>query len=195
MTKLIDCLSARRLAAGMAALWLATACSPGVSAQSNAFVPLVQGMADRLVIADQVALSKWDSGQSVYDPQREAQVLANAAAMAATYNVTAADASAIFADQIEANKEVQYALLNNWRRLAGAPATPRQSLTNVIRPELDALQVSILQNLQALAPLRASADCPLQVALAAGEVAQKNNLDGLHLAGLDRAVAQICRAS
>ncbi|WP_153099612.1 chorismate mutase [Paraburkholderia hayleyella] len=184
----------QRLIAGMAVLWLAVGCSPGVSAQSNAFVPLVQAMASRLVIADQVALSKWDSGQSVYDPQREAQVLANAAAMAPTYGIDAPDARAIFADQIEANKEVQYALLNNWRRLSGAPTTPRQSLSDVIRPELDALQVSILQNLQEVAPLRTSADCAVQIALAAGEVGQQNGLDALHLAGLDRAVAQICRA-
>ncbi|CAB4052951.1 hypothetical protein LMG9964_06642 [Paraburkholderia phenoliruptrix] len=174
------------------ALWFAAGCSPGIGAQQDAFVPLVRSMADRLNTADQVALSKWDTGQPVYDGQREAQVIANAATMASEYGLTAEDAINIFSDQVEANKEVQYALLNNWRRQGDAPATPRQSLAGVIRPILDKLQASIMQNLQSVAPLRSIADCHALVASAVGQVAEQASLDVLHRAALDRAVARIC---
>ena|ERR1700730_13469713 len=40
--------------------------------------PLVEPSAQRLVIAEQVALAKWDSGTAVEDPPREAQVIASA---------------------------------------------------------------------------------------------------------------------
>ncbi|WP_230941509.1 chorismate mutase [Burkholderia cepacia] len=173
-------------------LWLVTGCSPGIGAPAVAFEPLVRSMAERLSTADQVALSKWDTGQPVYAPQREAQVIANAVAMAAGHGLTAQDVTNTFTDQIEANKEVQYALLNNWRRQGGAPETPRQSLPDVIRPALDKLQVSIMQNLQDVAPLRGTPDCQAQVAIAVGQVARQTSLDTLHLAALDRSVARVC---
>ncbi|MEM5440551.1 chorismate mutase [Paraburkholderia diazotrophica] len=174
------------------AICLVAGCSPGIGAQQDAFVPLVRSMADRLNTADQVALSKWDTDQPVYDRQRETQVITNAATMASEHGLTPEDAINIFSDQIEANKEVQYALLNNWRRQGNAPATPRQSLPSVIRPILDKLQVSIMENLQSVAPLRSIADCHAQVASAVGQVAQQASLDVLHRAALDRSVARVC---
>ncbi|NTZ89003.1 chorismate mutase [Burkholderia metallica] len=174
------------------ALSLLIACSSGIGAQADAFVPLVRSIADRLNTADQVALSKWDTGQLVYDPQREAQVIANAAAAASEYGLAAEDATNIFTDQIEANKEVQYALLNNWRRQGSAPATPRQSLPDVIRPVLDRLQGSIMQSLQDVTVLRRTAGCQILVAKAVGQFASQASLDVLHLAALDRAVARVC---
>ncbi|ADG20797.1 chorismate mutase [Paraburkholderia sp. JPY681] len=172
------------------AVWLVTGCSAG--AQQDAFLPLVRSMADRLNTADQVALNKWDTGQPVYDPQREAQVIANAVAMASEYGLTTEDVTNIFSDQIEANKEIQYELLSNWMRQGNAPATPRQSLAGVIRPILDKLQANIMLNLKGVAPLRSNTDCQTQVATAVGRVAQQTSLDALHLAALDRAVARIC---
>ena len=83
--------------------------------------------------------------------------------MAPQYGLSTDDVTTIFSDQMEANKEVQYALLGNWRRAGNAPSTPRQSLTNVIRPELDELQVSILQDLQAVAVWRGTTVCPTQI--------------------------------
>ncbi|MFM0069218.1 chorismate mutase [Paraburkholderia aspalathi] len=174
------------------ALCLAAGCSPGIGAQADAFIPLVRSLADRLNTADQVALTKWDTGQPVYDPQRETQVIENVVTMANRIGLNAGDASNIFTDQIEANKEVQYALLNNWRRQGGAPATPRQSLSGVIRPTLDRLQLSIMQNLLGLASLRSVADCQTELAMAVGQVARQTSMDALHVAALDRAVARVC---
>ncbi|WP_233886365.1 chorismate mutase [Paraburkholderia flagellata] len=189
--KIIGRVGVRQATKFTLALWLAACCSSGFAAQADAFVPLVRSMADRLNTADQVALSKWDTGEPVYAPQREAQVISNAAAVASDYGIAAQDATNIFTDQIEANKVVQYSLLNNWRRQGRAPATPRQSLSDV-RPALDKLQLSIVQNLQGVAALRGNAECQTLVALATKQVAQETSLDALHLVALDRAVARVC---
>ncbi len=181
-----------RVAAIALSLWLSGGCTPGMSAQADAFFPLVTSLADRLLTADQVALSKWDSGEPVYDPRRQARVLSNVVTMANTIGLPAEDAASIFVDQMEANQEVQYALLNQWRRLGRAPTTPRQSLRDDIRPTLDTLQLAIMKNLQSIAPLRSDADCQTQLAIAVGHVAQQMPLDALRLAALDRAVARIC---
>ncbi|MFL9950503.1 chorismate mutase [Paraburkholderia agricolaris] len=184
----------RAIAAGLA-LWLVTGCSAGVETPANAFVPLIGNMAERLGTADQVALSKWDSGQPVYDPQREAQVIENAVRVAPGYGLSAEDATNIFVDQIEASKEVQYALLDDWKRQGSAPATPRQSLSGVIRPALDKMQISIMQNLRAVAPLRSTENCRTQVALAVDQVVRQMSIDVLHFVALDSAVARVCLKS
>ena len=100
--------------------------------------------------------------------------------------------SDVFTDQIEANKEVQYALLNDWRRAGAAHTAQRQSLPDVIRPKLDGLQKSILQTLHDAAPARRQADCPVQVAKEISRVSQEKSLDTLHRIALDRATARLC---
>lgn len=174
------------------ALWLVAGCAAQAGARENAFAPLLRQLADRLVTADQVALSKWDSGQPVYDSEREAKVVANASAVASTYGLAPTDVANVFTDQIEANKEVQYALLNDWRRAGAAPTSERQSLPDVIRPRLDGLQKSILQTLQEAAPARSEATCLAQVAHGVEQVAREKSLDTLHRIALDRATARLC---
>ncbi|CAJ0786284.1 hypothetical protein LMG7141_01766 [Ralstonia condita] len=193
MTNLLKRPAARKGAALACACWLVAGCATQAGAQEGAFAPVLRHLADRLLTADQVALSKWDSGQPVYDPAREAQVIANVSAMAPAYGVQAADAAEVFTDQIEANKTVQYALLNDWRRAGSAPTAPRQSLPNTIRPQLDTLQKAILQGLHEAGPARARADCATQVALDAERVAREKSLDTLHRVALDRATARLCR--
>ncbi|KMW45678.1 chorismate mutase [Ralstonia insidiosa] len=177
------------------AVCLVAGCATPVTAQESAFAPLLRHLADRLVTADQVALSKWDTGQSVYDPEREAKVIANVSGIASTFGLNATDVASVFADQIEANKEVQYALLNDWRRAGAAPTTPRQSLSGDIRPRLDTLQTSILQSLRDAAPARSQADCLTRVAQDIGRVAHEKSLDTLHRIALDRATARLCAKS
>ena len=109
--------------------------------------------------------------------------------------MNATDVASVFADQIEANKEVQYALLNDWRRAGAAPTTPRQSLSGDIRPRLDTLQTSILQSLRDAAPARSQADCLTRVAQDIGRVAHEKSLDTLHRIALDRATARLCAKS
>ena len=189
----IDC-NAPKTTRLACALLLAAACALPAHAEEGALAPLIRHLADRLVTADQVALSKWDSGQPVYDAAREAQVIANVSGEAPAYGLAPADVGSVFADQIEANKEVQYALLNDWRRAGAAPQAQRRSLRDVIRPRLDGLQKSILQALRDAAPARGRADCPVQVAKEVERVTREQSLDTLHRIALDRATARLCVA-
>ena len=175
------------------ALMASTGCASNIEPRdSNVFMPLVRSMADRLKTAEQVALSKWDSGKAVYDAEREAQVISNVADMASKEGVTVEDATRIFSDQMEANKAVQYAQLNNWRRQGQTPVVPRQSLSGIIRPELDRLQIAIMQNLHGIQSQRSMDNCPVNLARAVGYVAKQEGFDALHLSALDRAVASVC---
>lgn len=174
------------------AAWFLSGCVSTPAMEQNAFVPLVSHMAARVKTADQVALSKWDSGRPVHDPQREAEVIAKAVAAAPAYGLAAQDVEALFTDQIEASKQVQYARLDAWKRSGRAPAWPRRSLSDEIRPELDRLQIEIMADLQQLRPLRQSSDCEVLVARALDHVMRTAAFEDVHRAALDHALARVC---
>ena len=58
--------------------------------------PLLNSIAERLTIADQVALSKWDSKKPVEDKKREQDVLASVIAQAPSYKLEPAAAEQFF---------------------------------------------------------------------------------------------------
>ncbi len=105
-----------------------------------ALAPLLGTIDERLAIADQVALSKWDSGKPVEDRQREREVIAGAVALAPAYKLSNEAVEQFFSAQIEANKLVQYAHLSDWHAQGKAPNDPRPDLVGQIRPQLDQLQ-------------------------------------------------------
>src|ERR1700756_2482771 len=98
---------------------------------------LVETSAQRLVIAEQVALAKWDSGTPVEDTSREAQVIASAIREGESRGLDPTSVSNFFRAQVEANKLVQYSLLAEWRRVGKAPDHTSANLANTIRPEQD----------------------------------------------------------
>jgi chorismate mutase len=106
-----------------AALLFAAPPSHSAQADGQAFLPLLDMTVARLHIARQVALSKWDTHKPVEDLPREAAVIKAAAEEAHTLGVPPQLATHFFADQIEANKLVQYGLLAQWNETAARPAT------------------------------------------------------------------------
>lgn len=116
---------------------------------NNTLQRLLDTVEQRLDIAEAVALSKWDSGQPVQATEREQQVIAGAQAQATRFGVDHQRAGAFFADQIEANKLLQYSALSHWHALGNAPATPRIDLAKQLRPQLDRLQSTLLSDLAA----------------------------------------------
>ncbi|MNH37237.1 chorismate mutase [compost metagenome] len=56
-------------------------------------------------------------------------------------------AAVFFADQIEANKLLQYRALSRWHAAGSAPQTPRVDLGSQLRPQLDRLQRTLLSQL------------------------------------------------
>jgi chorismate mutase len=166
--------------------------SGGTAAQ---WTPLIDAVSGRLTIADQVALIKWDTGKPIEDLPREQAVIAAAVQNAAAYRLSGTYAAAFFADQIEANKLIQYGLLANWHRSGSAPQVPRADLQRTIRPQLDALEARLLQALSAAAQLRSAPGCANALARCIRSYAAEHHYDPLHAVALDRALARVCISS
>ncbi|MGY2185235.1 Monofunctional chorismate mutase precursor [compost metagenome] len=149
--------------------------------------PLLNTINERLNIADQVALTKWDSGKPIQDTAREALVIANAKKQAVERKVDPDEAAELIAAQIEANKLVQYGLIAQWQAAHKAPDVPRPDL-NQIRPKLDELQTRLLQEYADFVPYRVDPECPAWLA------EQRSALikDALHGQALIRATGELC---
>lgn len=162
----------------------------GVQAAPAPLPALLDAMAQRLTLADGVARSKHDSGKPVLDEARERQVLEDVA-QAAPAAVSSATAQSFFAAQMEANKLVQYGLLQAWRRHE-RPLPAKTTDLTALRTRLNDLQARLLAGLAATGELRAAADCPaaLDRALAAHFAAARP--DDLHRLALVRALGDFC---
>jgi len=150
--------------------------------------PLLTAIGERIALADQVALSKWDSHKPVEDRQREREVIAAAVAQAPAYKLTAETVEAFFAAQIEASKMVQYIDLSDWAMEGKAPDMPRADLVGQIRPQLDRLQKRLLQQLADFAPYRTDPQCPRWIARAT----HNNKQHPIHRLALIRATGELC---
>lgn len=74
---------------------------------SERLQPLVRASAERIDLARQVALAKWDSGAAVEDLVREQQVIQAVAKAAPQRGLDESFVANFFRAQIEANKTVQ----------------------------------------------------------------------------------------
>jgi chorismate mutase len=156
--------------------------------------PLVETSAQRLLIAERVALAKWDSGTPVEDGSREVQIIEHAITAGESEGLNQAAVSNFFRAQIEANKLVQYSLLADWRRAGKAPDHNSVNLAKTIRPELDQLETALIEELAETAGIRASASCHADVAKAVGKFVSstKTKFSPLRRIALDRALAAAC---
>jgi chorismate mutase len=154
---------------------------------------LVELSARRLLIGEQVALSKWDSGASVEDGAREEKVIARAVKAAQTQGLDVTLVSQFFRAQIEANKMVQYALLAEWRRVGKAPDHKPVDLA-AIRPELDELGTELIAELAQTTAVRAGESCRTDVAYAVSDfvLAHKKDFTAVERMALDRAMGAAC---
>jgi chorismate mutase len=173
------------------ALLLATALSHGAAAPSENFSRLINLTVNRLHVAREVALTKWDTHKPIEDSERESVVISAAATQAAAAEVPRQLATHFFADQIEANKLVQYGLPAQWHRKGEAPAEQRASLTNDIRPELDRLQGEFIRELAATDELRAKPDCAARLSQATQAYSSGHKLGALYAVALDRALGRV----
>lgn len=176
------------LSALLTASLLATSAFAAAPAPAS-LSPLLHSINERLAIADQVALSKWDSHKAVEDRPRERDVIAGAVALAPTYKLDTAQVEQFFSAQIEANKLVQYAHLSDWTLAGKAPDEPRPDLVGQIRPKLDVLQKSLLQQLADFTPYRTAPECGQWLAQANRDAKG----DALHRLALVRATAELCQ--
>jgi chorismate mutase len=156
--------------------------------------PLVETTAQRLIIGEQVALAKWDSGKAVEDAPREAHVILGAMKDGAAKGLDEELVSNFLKAQIEANKFVQYALLAEWYRAGNAPEHVPVDLLKVIRPHLDDVQKSLIAELVDTAAVRTSKTCRADVAKAVGKYVSTHAHGGgpINAAMLDRSLAGAC---
>jgi chorismate mutase len=156
--------------------------------------PLVETTAQRLMIGEQVAFAKWDSGKAVEDAPREAQVIQGAMKDGVAKGLDEASVSNFFNAQIEANKFVQYSLLADWYRAGKAPEHAPVDLMKVIRPQLDEVQKLLIAELVDTAAIRRSKTCHADLAKAIGRYVSTHAHGGgpIKAATLDRSLAGAC---
>jgi len=156
--------------------------------------PLVETTAHRLMIGEQVALAKWDSGKAVEDAPREAHVIQDAVKDGVAKGLDDASVSSFFNAQIEANKFVQYALLAAWSRAGKAPEHAPVDLVKNIRPQLDEVQKSLIAELVDTVEIRKSKTCRADIARAVGKYLSTHAQGGGPITSetLDRALAGAC---
>jgi chorismate mutase len=156
--------------------------------------PLVETSVQRLFIAKQVALAKWDSGAPVEDTSREEQVIVTATKAAEVRGLDPSSVANFFRAQIEANKLIQYSLLADWRRVGKAPDHMPVDLVKTIRPELDQLQTELIIELVNTSGIRSSVSCRTDMAKAVGKYVSghRSILGHLQAIALDRATAAAC---
>src|SRR5215469_7154106 len=163
--------------------------------ESEHLQELVEFSARRLVIAEQVALAKWDNGMPVEDASREDHVIGRATKAGESRGLDPTSVSNFFRAQIEANKLVQYSLLAEWRREGRAPGHTPVDLAS-IRAELDEVDKALIAQLEESKVIRASASCRTDIAKAVSKYASAHTkqFSPLKAIALDRALATACIA-
>ena len=149
---------------------------------------------ERIELSDKVAAAKFGTPQPIDDPTREQQVLDAVATTSPGVGVDPADARRFFRDQIEASKVVQRGLYAEWTAHPQRRPTDRPNLGTEVRPELDRITTTILEQLRASSAQRhTGASCPAELAQASRPAAQP--LDALHRDALAVALRSVCTPS
>lgn len=158
----------------------------------HSLLALADVAAQRVLLADTVAAAKWGTAAPINDSVREQVVLDAAAAKATQLGVDPAFVRTVFADQIEANKTVQYGLYSQWRAHPDQAPTTRPDLGQV-RPILDRITDQLLVDLKTTAQVRTEPSCAGQLAETRHHVEHTRHLDPLHEDALIRALSSLCR--
>lgn len=158
-------------------------------AASPSMDKLVELSTQRLLLADQVAASKAQTGKAVEDATREAEQLTLLSAQAQAHQLAPQRVAAFFRWQMEANKLIQYQLLAAPQASNDKAGMPLEE----IRTRLNALNQELLQTLApALAELQPGT-CSEQLYGAIDAQAEQHKLDALHRTALTRAFGDTCR--
>lgn len=96
-------------------------------------------MGDRLDLASQVAWVKFRDSLPVYDPKREADLLAGLVSKGEAKGIPAPQVESFMKAQMAASRAIQKTLIRSWSRGGTLPAYPPFDLKRHIRPKLDAI--------------------------------------------------------
>jgi chorismate mutase len=162
-------------------------------ADDTALTNLISLASQRLALAEPVAHWKWVHHRPITDTAREHALLEDVQKRALHAGVDPSFAHAFFADQIEANTEVQNAWFDTWRT-SQPPAAPPPDLSSVIRPQLDRLTPQLLAVLARVQPLRSAPDCPMRVAQSLTNWKSLTRYDSAQTNALTRALEHVCES-
>lgn len=127
-----------RLLASLCLAALASCASPRTSPPPVAPTPLAAAVSARLTLAQEVAWAKYRNGLPVFDPAREAVVLAAAESRGATFGLAPARAREIIAAQIAASSAQQREFLRRWSRGGPLPTYAPRELAGGVRRDVNA---------------------------------------------------------
>lgn len=163
----------------------------------NTLATLIDASAQRLSLAKDVALAKWDNGAPVEDLARERHVIDTARAAGRKAGLPAEFVGRFFSAQIEANKVIQYALLMDWQGQRKAPPHSAINLAQNVRPQIDRIQAVLISALVNRTHFRSRASCRAQVAevIKDRKAAQPEISESLFTTALDRALGPLCDAA
>ncbi|MET8246308.1 chorismate mutase [Streptomyces sp. NPDC005202] len=154
--------------------------------------PLTELFAERLLLADKMAAAKYGTDTPIDDPVRERQILDDVAARAVGLGLDPDAVTAVFRDQIEANKLVQRGLYARWDAHPEKRPIERPDLVKEVRPALDRMTTELLAALRDTEGLRAGPSCGPRLGVAAARSAHGHRLDALHVKGLVWALPSVC---
>ncbi|MDX3541357.1 chorismate mutase [Streptomyces europaeiscabiei] len=169
-----------------------TSTPPRTAAGPRSLTVLTDLFADRLLVADKVAAAKYGTATPIDDPVREKAILDDVAGRAVGLGLDPDAVTAVFRDQIEANKLVQRGLYARWDAHPQERPTERPDLVKDVRPVLDRITTQLLTALQETESRRAGASCEPWLRVAAARSAFAHRLDLLHGEGLARALPSVC---
>ena len=167
--------------------------APVRAASVAGLAPLTDLFAERLLLADKVAAAKYGTDTPIDDPVREGQILDDVAGRAVGLGLDPDAVTAVFRDQIEANKLVQRGLYARWDAHPDQRPTERPDLVKEVRPQLDRITTELLNALRDTEALRDRPSCGPRLRVAAVRSAYGHRLDALHVEGLVRALPSVCQ--
>ncbi|MES2038391.1 MAG: gamma subclass chorismate mutase AroQ [Pseudomonadota bacterium] len=158
-------------------LYVALACAalslPHSAQAQNASDPrlvrLMGLMQQRLNLAQDVAMYKWNAKAAIDDPVREQQILDALTQQALQYGLAPKQVQDFFSTQIVAGKMIQTALFAGWMSKAQPPFDNPPDLKTAIRPALDKLTPELLTALAEAQPALQAKGSPQAVKLAAAD--------------------------
>lgn len=178
------------------ALGFALALAPAparADSDDTSLTNLISLVSQRLALAEPVAQWKWINHRPITDERREAALLADVAKRAQSAGVDPEFAREFFQDQIDASKDIQNALFEQWRKLR-PPEGPAPDLATRTRPQLDRLTQSMIAALARVQALRAASDCPTRVAQGVANWKSLTRYDATQTEALNRALGHVCES-
>ncbi|PXX42652.1 gamma subclass chorismate mutase AroQ [Undibacterium pigrum] len=135
------------------------------TASDTGLLRLLSLMQQRLDLAQDVAMYKWNTRAAIDDSVREQQILDALAKQAPEYGLEPKLAQDFFAAQIIAGKLIQTALFKEWTNKSQALFENPPDLKTKIRPALDKLTTELLMALAAAQPVLQGKDSQQTVEL------------------------------